>query len=405
LGLKGPLNIQGRLTENGLKIFEMNPRFTGISGMRALMGFNEVEACIKEWMDIDKGKNHIYLNHNRFGTRQISDKSIPIERSTGIISQFKHILSKEISRKTLLITGAGGYIGRNLIKMLAEDCSFNVWAYDIDKKRIEEIFKGKVQKVFDYNDLINGRMNLGYADILVHLGFARPYCTYLMIADSLKFTFDLFSLASMNQIPAILNFSSKSVYGMDNSLPWKESTPVVPQTVYAQAKYATELYLDTLKRRNNVLHFSSLRLSSISGGADGLTEVDALSKISRNAFKAEPIRIIGGSQLLEYLDIRDAVDAVIKMLKTDSEKWKPVYNIGANNKYKLTDIVEKSVNIAQKYNGGRKSEIIFENKDIDYKIDMDSSLFYNDFNWFPKYRIDDTIESLMVYFQKRERKV
>jgi carbamoylphosphate synthase large subunit len=40
LGLRGPLNIQGRLTDNGFRIFEMNARFTGITGLRAIMGFN-----------------------------------------------------------------------------------------------------------------------------------------------------------------------------------------------------------------------------------------------------------------------------------------------------------------------------------------------------------------------------
>lgn len=53
LGHRGPLNIQGRLTDNGFKVFEMNARFTGITGLRALMGFNEVECCIKNWIQDD----------------------------------------------------------------------------------------------------------------------------------------------------------------------------------------------------------------------------------------------------------------------------------------------------------------------------------------------------------------
>src|SRR5690606_25764247 len=62
-GFVGPLNIQGRLTRNGLKLFEMNPRFTGITGLRALMGFNEVEACIRSWLSLDKG-GPLQLNNN-----------------------------------------------------------------------------------------------------------------------------------------------------------------------------------------------------------------------------------------------------------------------------------------------------------------------------------------------------
>jgi hypothetical protein len=38
---------------DGFKIFEMNARFTGITGLRALMGFNEVAICIEKWLKIE----------------------------------------------------------------------------------------------------------------------------------------------------------------------------------------------------------------------------------------------------------------------------------------------------------------------------------------------------------------
>ena len=45
-GLIGPCNFQCRLTSEGPKVFEINPRFTGITGVRAAMGFNEVDAVL-----------------------------------------------------------------------------------------------------------------------------------------------------------------------------------------------------------------------------------------------------------------------------------------------------------------------------------------------------------------------
>ncbi len=46
LGSTGPLNFQGRLVEDKFYIFEINPRFSGTSFMRALSGFNEVDLWI-----------------------------------------------------------------------------------------------------------------------------------------------------------------------------------------------------------------------------------------------------------------------------------------------------------------------------------------------------------------------
>jgi carbamoylphosphate synthase large subunit len=47
VGLKGPCNFQCKLTAKGPQFFEVNPRFTGITAVRARFGFNEVEALIR----------------------------------------------------------------------------------------------------------------------------------------------------------------------------------------------------------------------------------------------------------------------------------------------------------------------------------------------------------------------
>ena len=46
LNSKGPLNIQCRIVNNEIYVFEINPRFSGTSSMRALCGFNEPETLI-----------------------------------------------------------------------------------------------------------------------------------------------------------------------------------------------------------------------------------------------------------------------------------------------------------------------------------------------------------------------
>lgn len=50
--LTGSNNIQFRVTENGPKILEINPRFSGTTGIRANFGFNDVEMWIKDSLNI-----------------------------------------------------------------------------------------------------------------------------------------------------------------------------------------------------------------------------------------------------------------------------------------------------------------------------------------------------------------
>ena len=403
MGLRGPLNIQGRITEDGLKLFEMNPRFTGITGLRALMGFNEVEACVKEWLGIDKGNNQLQFNYNRFGIRQTADKSIPIERNKEVLKLVKQLNEEEIKKKkTILVTGAIGYLGQNLISKLSSvnnNKKFQIWAYDLDKQKTKKIFKNKVDAIYNNDDLNNGRIQFGNVDILLHLGFTRPHGTNHQISESLKFTNELFTRAVTNYVPAIINMSSQCVYGLESTPPWTEETPIAPQMVYAQAKYATELLLESLSKTNNTLKYSSLRLGGLSGGAKGLVEVGFLAKIVHTAYEGNPINIIGGMQRMECFDIRDAVDAIIVMLNKNPENWKPAYNLSSGQSLDLMAIANKSIQIASKFNGNKVSEIILKKKQVKMEFGMDCSLFYLDMNWQPKYGIDDTIESLVTYFQ------
>jgi nucleoside-diphosphate-sugar epimerase len=396
LGLRGPLNIQGRITANGLKLFEMNPRFTGITGLRALMGFNEVEACVKEWMGIDKGNNFLKINRNRFGMRQTADKSVSIDRNEQIIKLVKqiHPIFTE-KQKTILVTGATGYLGQGLINDLYENRKYKIMVFARDKGKIPDFFKGKICCCFDKKDFDFGILQLGNIDVLLHLGFSRPHCSNGQIAESLAFTHELFTQAAMNQVPAIINISSQSVYGLENLPPWNEQTPVAPTSVYAQAKYSTELHLKSLKRLFNHVMISSIRLGAIAGGTAQTLEYCFLSKIVRQAMDGECIKIIGGYQEIERLDLRDAVAGLIAILQIDPLKWRPVYNLGSGDANNLLKIAQVVVDIASGFNGGIKSEIVVEEKPINMRFGLDSSLFMKDTGWKPIFSLEDIITSLI----------
>jgi carbamoyl-phosphate synthase large subunit len=48
LGSTGPLNIQCRLVKGEVKVFEINPRFSGTTSLRAMVGFNEPDLLIRK---------------------------------------------------------------------------------------------------------------------------------------------------------------------------------------------------------------------------------------------------------------------------------------------------------------------------------------------------------------------
>lgn len=54
VGAIGPLNIQCRRGKDGVYVFEVHPRFSGSASMRALMGFNEPDILIREFLGLEK---------------------------------------------------------------------------------------------------------------------------------------------------------------------------------------------------------------------------------------------------------------------------------------------------------------------------------------------------------------
>jgi len=75
---KGPLNLQCRKTERGIFIFEINPRFSGTTPIRALAGYNEPDILIRHEFLKEKIRTPIQFKKG-IAIRGLIDKYIPLE--------------------------------------------------------------------------------------------------------------------------------------------------------------------------------------------------------------------------------------------------------------------------------------------------------------------------------------
>jgi carbamoyl-phosphate synthase large subunit len=79
LGSIGPLNIQGRLVGEDFVPFEINPRFSGTTPMRALAGFNEPELLIRWHLQPDSlWRCRLRIKHGEFA-RGLAEYFTPSE--------------------------------------------------------------------------------------------------------------------------------------------------------------------------------------------------------------------------------------------------------------------------------------------------------------------------------------
>ena len=399
LGHRGPLNIQGRWTDNGLRLYEINARFTGITGWRALMGFNEVETCIKNWLNIDADINPLQMNYNKFGIRQTADKAIELSANKEVKTMSLNINKRPLkSVNTVFVTGSGSYLGQTLIKML-QPGPYEIVAFDLTKKQISQLYVSYPNvKCVDLENLSNSRFRLGEADYIIHCGFARSHCTKQQIADSLAFTNKLFGLASLNQVSAIINISSQAIYGNGQVPLWTEQNPAMPETVYGQAKYASELMAQNIHLQNRTSYATSLRLASLTGGQQGLIPIDIIAKFVQNALQHQPIVIHGGMQKIERIDVRDAAAAICKLLTLDYRQWQPAYNVG----HIIVSVLDLANAVKEVANCkfGLEVQVTVEKSEVSIAdFGMDCTLLQKT-GWKPEHDLEDIIISLFEYLSK-----
>lgn len=287
LGLNGPLNIQGRLTDSGFKIFEMNPRFTGITGLRSLMGFNEVEATIKNYCNLKSNEQPLRINNRKIGIRQVKSRVIDIARDRDLNQAVKRVAEfpKEAEEKlSILVTQANGYFALETVKQLSRlDRVKNI------KVLVQngEVFKGtdsfpKDVMVYDREDFERGNLVLGAVDIVCHFPTNLPAVEKGDLAEELSFTNRLMLAITQHQVPALMNISSGD--------PLKS--------------LAVELMTQNTKAINNITSNISVRVSELVWSSKAM-EMETLA----------------------HRSVQDATKAIVKLVEMPHEEWLKTLNV------------------------------------------------------------------------------
>lgn len=296
--------------------------------------------------------------------------------------------------KTVLITGAAGFLGKYLIRNLLKDGNYQIVAFDISETMMpKEFSRFNNIRFYSLSDWqLNNKEIFKEIDIVIHLAFARAIKGNKEIAMSLKFTNDFFHDISNSSIQALINISTQEVYGETKGLVWTEETPVAPTTVYGCAKYASEIFTNNVSLYNKTVT-TSLRLAGLLGQD---TENRMVNKFVDFAIKGETINIIGEKQVFSQIDVRDAANAIVSLLKTPLSLWRNNYNLGYTRSYSITEIADLISFVAKsKYNLDVNINLL--DSDIDFKAILDSSRFYETMNWYPSYDMCKIVDSIFEY--------
>lgn len=277
------------------------------------------------------------------------------------------IFLEEINMKTILVTGAAGFIGSNLVKKLYKELSevqvigidnMNDY-YDVRLKenRLEELMqypsftfiKGNIAD----KQLINDTFAQYQPQIVVNLA-AQAGVRYSItnpdayIEANLIGFYNILEACRHNPVEHLVYASSSSVYGSNKKIPYSTDDKVDnPVSLYAATKKSNELMAHAYSKLYNIPS-TGLRFFTVYGPA-GRPDM-AYFGFTNKLVKGDNIQIFNyGNCKRDFTYVDDIVEGVyrvmmkapVKQLGEDGLPIPPykVYNIGNNSPENLLDFV------------------------------------------------------------------
>lgn len=274
----------------------------------------------------------------------------------------------DLVNKTILITGAAGFIGANLAKKLLSDMdklkvigldNMNDY-YDVRLKeaRISEI-SGKDNFMFIKGDFADKELVFSIFEkykpsVIVHLG-AQAGVRYSIsnpdtyIESNLIGFYNILEGCRNYPVEHLVYASSSSVYGANQKIPYSTEDKVdCPVSLYAATKKSNELMAHAYSKLYNI-PATGLRFFTVYGPA-GRPDM-AYFGFTDKLLRGETIQIFNyGKCKRDFTYIDDIVEGVICVMKGAPEKENgadglpvppyAVYNIGNSKPENLLDFVQ-----------------------------------------------------------------
>ena len=269
----------------------------------------------------------------------------------------------DLKGKTVLITGAAGFIGSNLVKCLMEmnqditiiglDNVNDYYEVALKEARLAELSqytkftfikgniadKGLVESVFEkYKPQLV--VNLA-AQAGVRYSITNPDA---YIEANIMGFYNILECCRHNPVEHLVYASSSSVYGMNKKIPYSTEDKVdMPVSLYAATKKSNELMAHAYSKLYDIPS-TGLRFFTVYGPA-GRPDM-AYFGFTNKLRAGEKIQIFNyGKCKRDFTYIDDIVTGVVKVMQkapdanADGVKYK-VYNIGNNQPENLLDFVD-----------------------------------------------------------------
>ncbi|MCF2674258.1 NAD-dependent epimerase/dehydratase family protein [Fusobacterium varium] len=312
--------------------------------------------------------------------------------------------------KKILITGATGFIGRNLIEKL-HDSNYEILALILEEKEKNIIpdvecilwsrfLDEKNEEVYSLN-----RKKIKHVDVVIHLASygvdPKDNDINLMIDSNVNLTKNLLMSLKKINCKKIIFTGSGFEYGDKGKIKLNEDMYLDPFSIYGATKASSFLIGKKICETLNI-NFINLRLFNIFGEYEAKNRL--LPQLIFNSLEEKKLNFTTGEQIRDYLYIKDVVKAyeiILKLNLFDNE----IYNICSSEEISIRNFIEKAAKVLNisfsKLNFGaistRKEEAMY--------IVGDNNKFVNKTGWKNKFTLEEGIENMYKILKRKSYEI
>lgn len=302
----------------------------------------------------------------------------------------------------VLITGATGFVGANIVRRLLKE------NYEV------HIIARESSNLWRINDLI-GEISIHNADLteyeklenifisvnpenIIHLAIygGRPNQEdeKNILDSNLIGTMNLVNAANKIEYKCFVNTGSSSEYGKKIS-PMKEEEVCNPMNMYGVTKTAATMYCNykaTTKNKN----IGTLRLFSPFGDYEDKGRL--IPDLILGSLINKTVKLANPDAVRDYIYIEDVCDVYVKILKNPEKIKGEIFNLGYGEQHTVQFMAETAKKLIPGEIELKYNEVIGRKADTDIWV-ADIEKIKRTFDWEPRYNMEKGLKKSIEWFQ------
>lgn len=304
--------------------------------------------------------------------------------------------------KKIFITGATGFIGKNLLKRLLEqENRIYVLVFQDELERIptdERI----VPVVGNLNEVssIEGQLDGIDIDIIFHLAWEGVSTTYKndfeLQMKNIRYAMNVMEIARKHHCSRVVMTGSISEYAYRETI--DDTVAPAPSDFYSATKAAIHIYCDFYSRLYEEISLNWAIISSIYG--PGRTDNNIITYTIRSLLNDQDTEYTKLEQQWDYVYIDDVVEALVLV----ASKGKPgaMYQVGSGEVKPLSEYIKDIKTLIPTDAVLGIGKIPYKTKQIDNSV-VDISKLVEDTGYQPKVSFEEGIRRTISYFEEMEK--